>query len=69
MPGYRTNLVSVYSVMENGHKSVHQKGKSRLCLKSKDTILIERKGRLFFLQTTPQHGNHVANLNGGGQVN
>ena len=68
VPGYRTNLVSVSSVIDNGHKIVHQKGKSVLCLKSKDTIPIEREGKLFFLQTTPQLGNHVANLSGG-QVN
>ena len=65
MPGYRTTLVSVSSVIDNGHKIVHQKGKSLLCLKSKDTIPIERKGKLFFLQTTPQHGNHMAKLSGG----
>ena len=65
VPGYRTNLLSVSSGIDNGHKIVHQKGKSLLCLKSKDTIPIERKGKLFFLQTSPQHGNHVANLSGG----
>ena len=64
-PGYRTNLVSVSSVIENGHKIVHQKGKSLLCLKGKNTIPIERKGKRFFLQTTPQHGKHVAHVNGG----
>ena len=65
VPGYRTNLLSVSSVIDNGHKIVHQKGKSLPCLKSQDTIPIERKRKLFFLQITPQHGNHVANLSGG----
>ena len=51
VPRYRTNLVSVSSLIDNGHKIVHQKGNSLLCLKSKDTIPIERKGKLFFLHT------------------
>ena len=65
VPGYQRNLVSVSSVIDSGHKIVDQKGNSLVCLKTKDTIPIERKGKLFFLQTTPQHGNHVANLSGG----
>ena len=64
VPGYRTNLVSVSSVFDKGHKIVHQKGKSLLCLTQKNDSYRE-KGKLFFLQTTPQHGNHVANLSGG----
>ena len=65
VPGYRTNFVSVSSVVENQHNVFHQKGNNLFCLKSKDTIAIERKGKLFFLQRTPQHGNHVGNLSGG----
>ena len=56
--------MSVSSVIDTGNKIVHQKGKSLHCLKSEDTIPIERKGKFFFLQTNPQHGNHVVNLSG-----
>ena len=61
MPGYLTNLVSVSSFVDNGHKIVRENG-SLLCLKSKGTIPIERNGKLFFLPTSPQHGFIVANL-------
>ena len=64
-PGYRTNLVSVSNIVDKGHKIVHDKRKSLLCLKIKDTIPIERKEKLFFLRTSPQHDFHVANLSGG----
>ena len=65
MPEYRTNLVLVSSIVDNGHKLVHDKRKSLLCLKSKDKTPIERKGKLFFLRASPQHGYYVANLSGG----
>ena len=65
VPGYRTDLISVSSVIYNGHKIVHHKTQSFLCLKSKETIPIERKGKLFFIRTIPKHGYHIANLSGG----
>ena len=65
VPGYRTNLISVSSIIDNGHKIVHHKSQSFLYLKSKETIPIERKGKLLFLRTTPKHGYHIAYLSGG----
>ena len=53
VPRYRTNLISVSSINENGHKVVLEKKNSYLCLKSKEKFPITRKGKLFFLPTTP----------------
>ena len=63
--GYRTNLIWVSSIVDNGHKVVHEAKNSFLCLKSKEKFPIERKGNLFFLSMTPMQGNHFANLSGG----
>ena len=65
VPGYRTNLISVSSIIDNGHKVVHEKRNSYLCLKSKENFPITRKGKLFFLPTTPKEKYHFANLSGG----
>ena len=65
MPGYRTNLISVSSIVDNGHKVVHDAKNSFLCLISKEKFPIKRKGNLFFLSMTPKQGNHFANLSGG----
>ena len=64
LPGYRTNLVSVSSIIDNGHKVVHEKKNSFLCLKSIEKFPITRKGKLFFLPTTPKKKHHFANLSG-----
>ena len=63
--GYRTNLISVSIIIDNGHKVVHEKKISYLCLKSKEKFPITRKGKLFFLLTTPKEKHHFANLSGG----
>ena len=65
VPGYRTNLISVSSIIDNGHKVVHEKKNSYLCLKSKEKFPITRKRKLFFLPTTPKGKHHFAKLNGG----
>ena len=65
VPGYRTNLISVSSIIDNGHKVVHEKKNSYLCLKSKEKFPITRKGKLLFLLTTPKEKHHFANLSGG----
>ena len=49
---YRTNFVSVSSIVDNGYENVHEKGQNVLCLKSQGTIPIERKGKLSFLRTS-----------------
>ena len=36
VPEYRTNLISVSSIIDNGHKVVHEKKRSFLCLKSNE---------------------------------
>ena len=65
MPGYRTILISVSSLVDNGHKVVHDAKNSFHCLKSKELFHITRKGNLFFLSKIPKQGNHFANLSGG----
>ena len=65
VPGYRTNLISVSRVVDNGHKIVHDKKNSFLCLKSHENFPIKRKGNLFFLSMIPKQENHFANLSGG----
>ena len=65
VPGYRTNLISVSRIFDNGHKVVHEKKNSYLCLESKEKFPITRKGKLFFLPTTPKEKHHFANLSGG----
>ena len=65
VPGYRTNLISVSSIVDNGHKVVHEAKMSFLCLKSNEKIPITRKGKLFYLSTIPKQENHFANLSGG----
>ena len=58
-------MISVSSIIDNGHKVVHEKKNSYLCLKSKEKFPITRKGKLFFLPTTPKEKHHFANLSGG----
>ena len=53
VPGYRTNLISVSSIIDNGHKVVHEKKNSYLCLKIKKNFPITGRGNLFFLPATP----------------
>ena len=65
VPGYRTNLISVSRIVDNGHTVVHHAKNNFLCLKSKEKFPIKRKGNLFFLRMTPKQGNHFANLSGG----
>ena len=65
VPGYRTNLISVSRIVDNGHTVVHDAKNNFLCLKSKEKFPIKRKGNLFFLRMTPKQGNHFANLSGG----
>ena len=66
VPGYRTNLISVSSILDKGHKVVHEKKNSYLCcLKSKEKFPITGKGKLFFLPTIPKGKHHFANLSGG----
>ena len=48
VPWYRTNLVSVSSIINNGHKVVNEKKNSYLCRKSKEKFLIIRKVKLSF---------------------
>ena len=45
VPEYRTNLISVSSIVDNGHKVVHEAKMSFLCLKSNEKIPITRKGK------------------------
>ena len=65
MPGYRTNLISVSRIVDNGHTVVRGAKNNFLCLKSKEKFPIKRKGNLFFLRMTPKQGNHFSNLSGG----
>ena len=60
VPGYRTNLISVSSIIENGHKVVHEERNSYLCLKSKENL--DYKKSKTFLPTTPKEKYHFANL-------
>ena len=48
VPGYRTNLISVSSIIDNGHKVVHEIKNSYLCLKSKKNSLSQEKGNFSF---------------------
>ena len=54
VPGYRINLISVSSIIDNGHKVVHEKKNSYLCLESKEKFPITRKGKLFFFALDPK---------------
>ena len=62
--GYRTTLISVSSVIDNGHKVVRQKKNNFLRLKSKEKIPQTKKAKLF-LRTTPKQEVHCANLTEG----
>ena len=48
LPGYRTILISVSSIIDNGFKVAYEKEKSFLSLKNKENFLITRKGKPFF---------------------
>ena len=63
VPECRTNLISLSSIIDKGHKVVHEKKKSFLCLKIKEHFPITKRGKLFFC-LLPQK-NHFANLSGG----
>ena len=65
VPSYRTNLISLSSIIDNEHKVVHKKTNSYLCPKSTVKFLITRKGELFFVPTTLKEKYHFANLSGG----
>ena len=56
VPVYRTNLISVSSIIDNGHKVVHEKKISYLCLKRTENFPITRKGKVFFYPR-PQRKN------------
>ena len=43
VPGYKINLISVSSIIDNGHKVLHGKKKSFLCLRSQGKISITWK--------------------------
>ena len=65
VPRYRTNLISVSSIIDNGHKVVYEREYSYLCRKSKDNFLNTRKGKLMFLPMTSKEKYHFANLSAG----
>ena len=63
--GNQTNLFSVSSFVDNGHKVVHEEKTSFLCPKSNKKIPKTRKRNLFYLSMIPKQGNHFANLSAG----
>ena len=56
VPGYRTNLISVSNIIDNGHKVVHEKKNSYLCLKSKKKFQLQEKDNFSFCPR-PQRKN------------
>ena len=59
---YRTNVISVSNIIGNGHKIVHKKKNSFLCLKSEEKLPITRKEKIFLLPTTPKENHHIVYL-------
>ena len=63
-PGYRTNLISVSSIVDNRHKVDHDAKNSFLCLKRPNSPS-KRRGNCFLLCMTPKQGNHFTVLSVG----
>ena len=63
--GYQTNLISVSSLVDNGHKVVHEEKTSILRPKHSKKFPTTKKRNLFYLSMIPKQGNHFANLSGG----
>ena len=59
-PGYKTNLISVSSIIDSRHKVVPEWKKCFLCLKSKEKTPITKT--LSFWRTTPKKQIHFADL-------
>ena len=49
VPEYKTNLISVSSLVQKQHELFHTKAKSVLKLRSKESFRLIRRGKLFFL--------------------
>ena len=64
VPEYKTNLISVSSLVQKQHGLFHTKAKSVLKLRSKESFRLIRRGKLFFLTYRKENKHHVSNLSG-----
>ena len=55
VPRYRIKTISVSSVIDNGHKVVHEKKNNFHGMKNNKKILKTRERELFFSRTTPKN--------------
>ena len=65
VPEYKTNLISVSSLVQKQHEVFHTKSKSVLKLRSKESFRLIRRGKLFFLPYRKKNKHHSSNLSGG----
>ena len=65
VPEYKTNLISVSSLVQKQHELFHTKAKSVLKLRSKESFRLIRRGKLFFLPYRKENKHHFSNLSGG----
>ena len=65
VPEYKTNLISVSSLVQKQHELFHTKAKSVLKLRSKESFRLISRGKLFFLPYRKEKKHHFSNLSGG----
>ena len=64
VPEYKTNLISVSSLVRKQHELIQTKAKSVLKFRSKESFRLIRRGKLFFLPYRKENKHHFSNLSG-----
>ena len=64
VPEYKTNLVSVSSLVQKQHELFHTKTRSVLKLRSKESFRVMRRGKLLFLPYRKENKHHFSNVSG-----
>ena len=64
VPEYKTNLISVLSLVQKQHEFFHTKAMSVLKLRRKESFRLIRRGKLFFLPYRKENKHHFSNLSG-----
>ena len=65
VPEYKTNLISVSSLVQKQHELFHTKANSVLKLRSKESFRLIRRGKLFFLAYRKENKHHFSNFSRG----
>ena len=65
VPEYKTNLISVSSLVQKKHEVMHYQNQSILKLSSKESFKLSRRGKLFFLPYKKENKKYFCNFSGG----